>query len=126
MLVCGMIDQLRARSDSQFSLLSKQLQSLLQSPRVEPTLHNPTPSAEAADIKHTIIIEDPCGKVKGLERTIVTKRNAVLGLKDMVVDLSECIDSSLSTAVASKSAGGHLLRDRINISREREVISKGN
>ena len=28
MLVCGKIDQLRARSDSQFSALSKQIQSL--------------------------------------------------------------------------------------------------
>ena len=46
-------------------------------------------------------------------------------LKDMVVDLSERIDSSLSTAVASKSAGGLVLADWINISREREVIRKG-
>ena len=67
MLICGMIDQLRARSDSQFSSLSKQIQSLLQSPRAEPTLHNPTSPAEAAEIEHTIIIEDLCGKVKGLE-----------------------------------------------------------
>ena len=67
MLVCGMIDELRARSDSQFSLLSKQIQTLLQSPRAEPMVHNPTSSAEAAEIEHTIIIEDLCGKVKGLE-----------------------------------------------------------
>ena len=81
--------------------------------------------AEAAEVEHTIIIENLCGKVKGLEQTIITERNAVLGLKDMVVDLSERIDSSLSTAVASKSAGGHVFGDRINISREREVIRKG-
>ena len=120
MLVCGMIDQLRARSDSQFSVLSKQIQSLLLSPRTEPIVHNPTSSAEVVEDKHTVIIEDLCGKVKGLERTIITERNAVLGLKDMVIDLSERIDSSLSTAIASKSAGGHVSGDRINISRERK------
>ena len=43
----------------------------------------------------------------------------------MVIDLSERIDSSLSTAIASKSAGGHVSGDRINISREQEVICKG-
>ena len=47
MLVCGMIDQLRARSDSQFSSLSKQLQSLRQSPHVVPTVHTPTPSVDS-------------------------------------------------------------------------------
>ena len=43
----------------------------------------------------------------------------------MVVDLSERVDSSLSTEMASKSASGSVLGDRINISREREVIRKG-
>ena len=43
----------------------------------------------------------------------------------MVVDLSERIDSSLRTAIAKKSASGSVLGDRINISREREVIRKG-
>ena len=42
-----------------------------------------------------------------------------------IIDLSERIDSSLSTAIASESAGGHVSGDRINISREREVIRKG-
>ena len=40
-------------------------------------------------------------KVKGLEQTIVTEQNAVKGLRDMVIDLSELVDSSLSTAVPS-------------------------
>ena len=48
-----------------------------------------------------------------------------MGLKDMVVDLSERIDSSLSTAVASNPAGGRVFGDRLNISREREVIRRG-
>ena len=120
-----MIDQLRATSDSQFSLLTKQLKTLHQSPQVVQSLHVPTSSVEAADAEHTVIIEGLCGKVKGLEQTIVTERIAVLGLRDMVVDLSERVDSSLSTAMACKSASGSVLGDRINIFREREVIRKG-
>ena len=49
----------------------------------------------------------------------------MLGLRDMVVDLSECVDSSLSTAMASKSASGSVLGDGINITRERDVVYKG-
>ena len=125
MLVCSMIDQLQASSDSQFSLLTKQLQTLRQSPQVVQSLHVPPSLVEAADAEHTVIIEGLCGKVKGLEQTIVTERNALLGLRDKVVDLSECVDSSLSTAMASKSASGSVLGERINISREWEVIRKG-
>ena len=63
----------------------------------------PTPisPAEVGDVEHTVIIEGLRGKVKGLEQTIVTERNAVKGLRDMVVDLSERVNSSLSTAVPS-------------------------
>ena len=66
MLVCSMIDQLCATSDSQFSLLTKQLQVLRESPKVAQFLHVPTSSVEAADAEHTVIIEGLCGKVKGL------------------------------------------------------------
>ena len=68
----------------------------------------PMSSVEVVDAEHTIIIEGLCGKVRGLEQTIITERNAVLGLRDIVVDLSECVDSSLSTAMTSKSASGRL------------------
>ena len=119
MLVCSMIEQLRASSDSQFSLVTKQLQTLRQSPQVVQPLHASTFPVEAVDDEHSVTIES---KVKGLERTIVTERNAVLGLRDMVVDLSERVDSSLSTAMVSKFASGSVLGARINISREREVI----
>ena len=66
-----------------------------------------------------------CGKVKGLEQTIVTEHNAVLGLRDMVVDLSKRVDSSLSTAMTGKSVRGSVLGDRLNVSRERDVVRKG-
>ena len=53
------------------------------------------------DTEHTVVIEGLCGKVKGLEQTLVTERNAVKGLRDMVVGLSERVDSSLGTALTS-------------------------
>ena len=88
------------------------------------SLHVPTSSVEAADVEHTVIIEGLCGKVKGLEQTIVTKHNAVLGLRDMVVDLSEPVDSSLSTAMASKPASMSVLGDCLNVTKERDVVRK--
>ena len=47
------------------------------------------------------------------------------GLCDMVIDLSEGIYSSLSTAVSSQSASRPVLGDRLNGDREREVVRKG-
>ena len=84
-----------------------------------------TLSVEVVDVEHTIVIEGLRGKVKGLEQTIVTERNAVMGLRDMVVDLSERVDLSLSTAVTSRLASGPVLGDRLNITRERDVVRKG-
>ena len=43
----------------------------------------------------------------------------------MVVDLSERVGSSLSTAVPSRSASGPVLGDRLNITRERDLVLKG-
>ena len=40
--------------------------------------------------------------MKGLEQTLVTEWNAVKGLCDMVVGLSEKVDSSLGTALTSR------------------------
>ena len=71
------------------------------------------------------MVHDLHGKVKGLEQTIVTERNAVLGLRDMVIDLSERVDSSLSTAMPSPSASRSVLGDRLNITRERDEVRKG-
>ena len=85
----------------------------------------PMLSVEVVDVEHTVVIEGLCGKVKGLEQTIVTECNAVKGLRDMVVGLSERVDSSLSTAVTSRPASGPVLGDRFNLTRERDVVRKG-
>ena len=74
---------------------------LSESPNTLCLLPPPTSSVEIVDAVHTVVIEGLRVKVKGLEKTIVTERNAVKGLCDMVVGLSEPVDSSLSTAVAS-------------------------
>ena len=85
----------------------------------------PTSSVEILDVEHAVVIEGFCGKVKGLEQTIVTDRNAVKSLRDMVVGLSEHVDSSLSTAVTSQPASGPVLGDRLNLIREQDVVRKG-
>ena len=83
-------------------------------------------SVEVVDTKHTVVIEGLCGKIKGLEQTLVTERNAVKGLRDMVVGLSERVDSSLGTALTSRfNTSEPVFGDCLNISREREVICKG-
>ena len=43
----------------------------------------------------------------------------------MVIDLSERVDSSLSTAVTSRPVRGPVLGDRLNLTRERDVVCKG-
>ena len=76
---------------------------------VRHTAPAPTSSVDVAEVEHTVVVEGPRGKVKGLEQTIVTERNVVMGLRDMVVDLSERVDSSLSTAVTSRPGRGPVL-----------------
>ena len=85
----------------------------------------PASSAKVVDVEHTVVIEGLRGKVRGLEQTIVTERNAVKGLRDMVIDFSEHVDSSLCTAVSSQTASGPVLGDRLNGNRERDVVRKG-
>ena len=96
-------------------ILLFQLQVLSESSNtVRPSSH-PTSSVEVVDVEHTVVIEGLCRKVKGLEQTIVTERNAVKGLRDMVVDLSERVDSSLSTAVTCRPARRPVLGDCLNL-----------
>ena len=58
------------------------------------------------------IIEGLRGKVKGLEQTILTERNAVKGLCEMVVGLNEKVDSSLGTALTRRfNTSGPVLRN---------------
>ena len=122
---CSLIDKFCNASKTQFLSLRDQLQVLIDSSKTVRLPSPPTSSVEVVDAEHTIVIEGLCGKVKGLEQTIVTERNAVKGLRDMVVDLSERVDSSLSTAVTSQSTSGPLLGDRLNLIRERDVVRKG-
>ena len=63
----------------------------------------PLPSVEVADVEQTVVIEGLRGQMKGLEQTIVTEQNTVKGLRDMVVGLSEKVDSSPGTALTSRS-----------------------
>ena len=73
MLLCSMIDQLRAPSDFQFSSLTNQLQVLCESSNNAQPPSIPTLSVEVVDAEHTLIIEGLRGKVNGLEQTIVTE-----------------------------------------------------
>ena len=95
---------------------------LSESPRVAPA---PTSSVDVIEVEHTVVVEGLRGKVEGLEQTIITDCNVILGLRDMVVDLSEHVDSSLSTAMISRPASGHVLGDCLNSDRERDVVRKG-
>ena len=62
-------------------------------------------------------------KLRVLEQTIVTECNTVKGLCDMVVGLSERVDSSLCTALTSRpNTSGP---DRLNLVREHDVVLKG-
>ena len=89
LLMRSMIDQLRAMLDSQVSLLANQFQVLREAHQVAQSLHVPTASVEAADPGHTVIVGAPCDKVKGLEQTIIKNGSVGLGIRDIVVDLSD-------------------------------------
>ena len=112
-------------SETQFLSLKVQLQVLSESSNTVRPSSSPTSAVEVVDTAHTVVIEGLCGKVKGLEQTIVTECNAVKCLCDMVVGLSERVYSSLSTAVTSRPASGPVLGDCLNLVRERDVIRKG-
>ena len=114
------------RSETQFLSLKDQLQALSESSGQERLPSLPLPSLEVADAEQTEVIEGLQGKMKGLEQTIVIERNAVKGLRDMVVGLSEKVDSSLGTALTSRSnTSGLVSGEHLNLIRERDVICKG-
>ena len=95
------LDQFRSVFETQFLSLRDQLQALSESSNTERLPSPPLSSVEVVNTEHTVVIEGLCGKVKGLEQTLVTERNAVKVLRDMVVDLNERVDSSLGTALTS-------------------------
>ena len=113
-------------SETQFLYLKGQLQALSESSNTERLLSLPLSSGEVVDAEQTVVIEGLRGKMKGLEQTLVTERNAVKGLRDMVVGLSERVDSSLGTALTSRpNSSGPVSGDRLNLIRERDVVQKG-
>ena len=93
-----------------------QLQALSESSNLERLSSLPLSSVEVVDAEKTVVIEGLRGKMKGLEQTIVTERNAVKGLRDMVVGLSEKVDSSLGTALTSQSNTSSLYLEIVSIS----------
>ena len=76
-------------------------------------------SAETADPEHTVIVEDPDGKVRGLVQTLVSKDNESLRIRGTVVD---CAQLSMSTPMGSKATSGEVLTGRPNVTREWHVI----
>ena len=82
-------------SETQFLSLKEQIQGLTESPNIKLLPSLSLPPVEVVDTEHTVVIEGLCGMVKGLGQTLVTERNALKGLRDMVVGLSERVDSSL-------------------------------
>ena len=106
--------------------MKDQLQVLSESSGVKRLLSLHLPSVEVADVEQTVVIEGLRGKMKCLEQTIVTERNAVIGLCDLVVGLSEKVDSSLGTALTSQSnTSGPVSGELFNLIRERDVVRKG-
>ena len=119
-------DQFKIISENQFLALKDQLQVLSESSGVKRLLSLHLPSVEVADVEQTVVIEGLRGKMKCLEQTIVTERNAVIGLCDLVVGLSEKVDSSLGTALTSQSnTSGPVSGELFNLIRERDVVRKG-
>ena len=89
-------------------------------------LEAPLLPVEVPGVEQEEVIEGLRGKVKGLEQTILTERNAVKGLREIVVGLNERIDSSLGTALSSHSnTSGPVSVGRINLVRKHDVVRKG-
>ena len=75
-------------SGTQLLSLKGQVQALSVSSHTEHLPSPPLSSVEIVDAEQTVVIEGLHGKMKGLEQTLVTECNAVLGLRNMVVGLS--------------------------------------
>ena len=67
-------------SENQFLSLKDQLKVLSESADIERLPLLPMQSFEVADVEQVEVIEGLWGKMKGLEQTIVTERNAPLEL----------------------------------------------
>ena len=112
--------------ERQLSSLEDQVKVLSDTSGVERSLVHPSLPVKVPGGEQEEVIEGLRGKVKGLEQTILTERNAVEGLREMVVGLNEKVDSSLGTALSSHSnTCGPVSEGRINLVRERDVVRKG-
>ena len=105
-------------------MLAKQFQVLCEAHQVAQSLHVPTVSVEAAVPEHTVIVGGSCDKVKGLEQTIIKDGTVGLGFRDIVVNLSERAQSSMSTPMVSNSTSWDVLEDSLNFTRERDVVRR--
>ena len=124
--LCSSLDQFSVVSETQFLSLKGQLQVLSESSNTERHPSLPLSSVEVVHAEQMVVIEGLWGKMKGLEQTLVTEQNSVKDLQDMVVDLSEKVDSSLGTALTSRSnTSGFVSGEHVNLSRERNLVHKG-
>ena len=116
LLMRSMIDQFPAMLDSQVLILSNQLQVFREAHQIALSLHVPMLLGETANPEHTVIVEDPDRKVRGLAQTLGSKGNESLRFRGTVV---ECAQSSMNTPWGSKATSGEVLTDRPNFTRER-------
>ena len=79
--------------------MKDQLKVLSESSDIDRRPSLPLQAVGVPDVEQVEVIEGLWGKMKGLEQTILMERNAVKGLRDMVVGVSEKVDSSLCTAL---------------------------
>ena len=107
--------------------MKDQLKVLSESSDIDRRPSLPLQAVGVPDVEQVEVIEGLRGKMKELEQTILTEQNAVKGLCDMVVGLSEKVDSSLGTALTSRfNTSGPVSGERINLIREHDVVRKRN
>ena len=106
--------------------MKDQLKVLSESSDIDRRPSLPLQAVGVPDVEQVEVIEGLRGKMKEYEKTILMERNAVKGLRDMVVGLSEKVDSSLGTALTSPlNTSGRVSGECINLIRERNVFRKG-
>ena len=113
-------------SENQFLSLRDQLRVLSEASGIERSPSLPLLPVGIPGVEQEEVYEGLQGKLKGLEQTILAERNAVKGNCEMVVGLTEKVDSSLGTALTSHpNTSGPVSGERINLVRERDMVRKG-
>ena len=109
LLIRSMIDQLRAISDFQVSLLINQSQVLREAHLLAQSLHVPTASVEIADPEYILIKGGPVEKFKELEQSVIETGRAGVNVRGITVDLSERTQAFMNTQrLAMLLLGRHL------------------